>query len=95
MSIINEYATTNIRNASVNIDFTKLDATAGYLRHYANLLTLDFFYMHGTRAEKQQAAIEITICERKLKWWSNLPQFDMQKAAQGTAALKCQWKVAA
>lgn len=76
-----------------SIDPDKLDAVAGYLRHYSNLLALTFMASHAgtTVIEKAQARKELTICERKLKWWERLPRYDQKAALLGVEALKRDW----
>jgi hypothetical protein len=73
------------------VDFHKLNAVKGYLRHYENLLYLTFMHQNGTTAEKMQAAKELTICERKLKWWQNHPNYDAKEALRGVNSLKSAW----
>lgn len=90
MGIIGEYSSTSVRLGG-HIDLSKLDGTKGYLRHYQNLLVLTFFHQHGTRLERQQAAEEMIVCERKLKWWSNLPSYDHAAALKGVETLKREW----
>ncbi len=76
-----------------SIDTAKLDGTAGYLRHYDNLLALTFMANHSMTSvvEKAQARKELVICERKLKWWANLPRYDQKAALLGVEALKTKW----
>lgn len=76
-----------------SVDFTKLNAVKGYLRHYENLLYLTFMHKNGTAVEKMQAAKELTICERKLKWWENHPTYDKKEVLRGVEALKRQWAI--
>jgi hypothetical protein len=51
------------------VDFRAMNATAAYLRHYDNTLTLKFFHLNGTRVEKVQADKELAIAERKMRFW--------------------------
>lgn len=76
-----------------SVKFHDLDAVKGYLKHYGNLLFLTFMHNNGTTAEKMQAAKELTICERKLKWWENHPNFVAIEARRGVEALKRDWKL--
>lgn len=76
-----------------SIDSAKLNAVKGYLEHYKNLLYLTFIANHGstTVIEKAQARKELAICERKLKWWQNLPRYDQREALLGIERLKNDW----
>lgn len=76
-----------------SLDTAKLDAVKGYLTHYRNLLYLTFIANHGQTSpqEKAQARKELVICERKLKWWQNLPRYDQAEALRGVKELKREW----
>jgi hypothetical protein len=74
-----------------SVDFHSLDAVKGYLKHYENQLYLTFISQKGTFQEKQQAQKELVICERKLKWWQNHPNFEQAPALRGVEALKKSW----
>lgn len=76
-----------------SIDTAKLDAVRGYLEHYKNLLYLTFIANHVETSvlEKAQARKELVICERKLKWWQNLPRYDQRAALAGIDRLKGEW----
>lgn len=48
--------------------------------HRENRAYLFFLYKNGTMAEKQQAAKELTICDRKLAFWERHPAFNKDLA---------------
>jgi hypothetical protein len=74
-------------------DLSKLNAVKGYLRHYDNLLFLTFMSQKGTFQEKAQALKELPICERKLKWWQNHPNYERDAVLRGIEALKRAWTI--
>lgn len=71
-----------------------MDGTRGYLRHYANYLELQFFATspRTTDHEKRQARLELTICERKLTYWSHHPRYVHAEALRGVDDLKRMWR---
>jgi len=71
----------------------RLDPTKQYLRHYDNLLFLQFVFAHpgSSRVEKHQASKEITICERKLKYWERNATFNKPASILGVEELKRKW----
>lgn len=71
------------------------DATAQYVTHFSNSLLLKFFHTKGTREEKQQAARELTICERKMKFWQRAPNYSQQAALTAIDKLNKTWQKAA
>ncbi len=74
-----------------SVDFHKLNAVKGYLGHYDNLLFLTFMSNKGTFQEKAQARKELVICERKLKWWQNHPNYVQNEVLAGIDKLKAAW----
>lgn len=75
------------------VPFHKIKATEGYLRHYDNYLILSFIQKSTTdRKEKQQATQELTICERKMRWMENHPNFEKDIALREVSKLKENWK---
>ena len=72
-------------------DVANADATAFWLRHFENSLTLKFFLEKGTFAERVQASRELTICDRKLAYWKRHPNFSTGAAERGATALKNRW----
>ena len=90
MSIIAAYSTTSAYTGPP-LDLSKMDGTARYLSHYENLLVLQFFHTKGTRLEKQDAALEMVICERKMAFWRRHPLYIHADALKGIAKLKKPW----
>jgi hypothetical protein len=72
-----------------------IDAVGAYLKHYDNLLFLDFMAKNpgSTFIEKAQARKEILVAERKLKYWERHPNFDTHATGIGITKLKKNWKV--
>lgn len=70
------YSDTAPRTNSFQGDVWKMDANKGYMRHYDNLLYLQFIQKEGSFVEKRQATKEIEICKRKLKFWEHHPNYD-------------------
>jgi hypothetical protein len=69
----------------------ELDPTQQYLKHYDNSLILKLFHTKGTVLEKIQAAKELTICERKMKFWERQEGFSQENATLGCSQLKKKW----
>jgi hypothetical protein len=68
------------------------NAVKGYLNHYANYLYLDFLSKQSTDGrERAQARKELTICERKLKYWTTHPNWDKKAVLEGVEKLKRDW----
>ena len=84
------YSSEPYTGGAIKID--RMNGTQAYLRHYANLLYLKFIANSGDRQEKVQAASEILICERKLKFWQNHPNYDDREALLGVEKLKKDWR---
>lgn len=73
-------------------DFAKYPATAKYLEHYANYIILDrILQAPKDLAERGQAAKELTLCEKKLAYWTRHPNFVRAEAERGVAKLKALW----
>lgn len=69
----------------------RLDPTAAYLRHYDNMLFLQFILNRSEdRTERHQANKEMTICQRKLDYWAR--SYDHSRALIGMDALKKRWR---
>lgn len=85
------YSDTSVRTGTP-VDVWKMDGTKQYLTHYANLLMLNFFAKHGTRAERADAEKELIICDRKLAFWRRHPNYVHELALKGVEALKRDWK---
>lgn len=73
------------------VDIWRMNGTKAYLRHYDNLLFLDFMAKNGTRVERHQAEKEMVICRRKLKFWENHPNYNHEEALKGISLAKKQW----
>ena len=73
--------------------YDRIDATGGYLRHFANLAYLEFIASNAaaTWQERQQAEKEIPIAKRKMAYHQNHPNFDRLAAERGQAAIKRNW----
>jgi len=84
------YSDTQPRSGSP-VNVWDMNGTAAYLRHYGNLLFLDFMARNGTRVEKHQAEKEMVICRRKLAFWEKHPKYDHAEALKGMQDLKRKW----
>ena len=74
------------------IKYDNINATKGYLTHYANKLYLSFILEKSTdRAEKQQASKELLICDRKLEYMKRHPNYDHKAVLLGVEKLKKDW----
>jgi len=40
-------------------------------KHIQNYFYLNFMFQNGTWQESKQAAKELTMCEKKMKWWKS------------------------
>lgn len=60
-------------------------------KHRENRAFLFFMYKNGTIAEKQQAAKELEICDRKLAFWERHPQFNRETAGRFAQEIMKQW----
>jgi len=68
-------------------------ATERYLEHYGNLLFLQAIVnAPKDQGERRQALGEITICEKKLRFWERHINFDKDRAQKGSEELKRQWQ---
>ena len=66
-------------------------ATNYWKNHLSNHYILSHFYQHGTTEEKLQAAKELPIAERKMKFWSQHSNFNPKDAQAYHETLKKQW----
>lgn len=74
------------------VPYHRQNANAAYLRHYGNLLFLKFVVSETKdRAERQQATIEIPICERKLEHWKRHANYEHDVVMAGVDKLKREW----
>lgn len=80
--------------SGASFDFGAADATKFYLEHYRNWKLLQFISTNtlATFAEKQQARKELTICDRKLAYWSKHPNFDTKRMQAGVVEIDKEWK---
>ena len=85
----------SVRSGGNPVDYYKLNAVNGYLRHYENKLYLAFMAKNGDRNERWQAEKELLVCERKLKWWENHPNFVAAEVQRGVEKLNKGWRQAA
>jgi hypothetical protein len=80
------------RTGSV-VPYNRINATDGYLRHYANYLYLSFIFNNTDDwREKQQANKELTICQRKMDYHRKHPNFNAKHAEAESVKLKAQWE---
>lgn len=79
------------RLGAVNI--WEWDGTKQYLKHFDNLLYLNFVASNprSSQREKAQARHEMTIAEKKLEFWTRHPKFVQEEAMKGVDRLKKQW----
>lgn len=89
MSLV--YDETSAKGAVIKYD--RINATAGYLRHFNNLCYLEFIAANprATWQERQQAEKEIPIAKRKMEWHKNHPNFNRQAVERGMIAIRRQW----
>ena len=75
------------------VPYSKMNATQGYLRHYDNLLYLQFILYNpkSTPADRKQANRELLICDRKLNWWARHPNLNQADVAEGKKMLNARW----
>ncbi len=70
---------------------SKAPATKYWKEHLQNHYILSHFHQHGTTQEKIQAAKELPIAERKMKFWSSHENFNPEDAQQHHDSLKKHW----
>jgi hypothetical protein len=76
--------------------YDELDASGFYVRHYSNLLYLQFISSNprATYSERRQADRELVICQRKLDHWKRHPNWRQEVVDPMIIKLKRDWKVA-
>lgn len=75
-----------------NVDFTRMNSTRQYLKHFDNLLTLEFISKNTTdRNERVQCEKEMAIARRKLRFWERMPNFCKDEMLRGIMELKQKW----
>lgn len=72
--------------------YHKQNANAAYIRHFGNLMFLKFVVSKSDdRNERQQATLEIPICERKLTYWTKHQNFDKDFVQREVDRIKREW----
>lgn len=91
------YSDTTQPGPRPQINVWEMNGTRNYLKHYDNYLFLQFVSTNprSTDAEKRQARLELTICEKKLEFWRRHPNYDQDEALKGIQDLKRNWSAAA
>lgn len=81
------------KEASNQINIWKLNGTKQYLKHFDNLLYLQFVSQNplASEAEKRQARAEIEVAMKKLAFWRRHPNYDHDEALRGVDQLRKQW----
>lgn len=71
----------------------ELNGSYQYLKHYDNLMFLKFVANNtlASMAERNQAAHEIKICEKKLDFWKRHPNYDDHVVSNGIKEIKSRW----
>lgn len=86
------YADTPSRPDGPVSGYLRWPAVKKYLEYYGNLLILDAISKKPKDpAEKRQALKEMTMCEKKLAYWTRHSNFDQAEVSKGIALLKAQW----
>jgi hypothetical protein len=75
-----------------DINVWKMVGSKVYLRHFDNLLVLEFFAKSGSRAERASIEKEILICKRNLSFWERHPNFDAALAQAEKERKIKQWR---
>jgi hypothetical protein len=81
------------------VKYENLDATKYWLRHYDNMLYLQFIDKNEGRdgrpqltlPEKLRIGHEQKICQQKLDYWARHPNYDQPAALRGAEELKNKW----
>jgi hypothetical protein len=60
----------------------RLDASAKYAEHYSNAVLLGYILKRGTVDQKCRASTELALCERKMTYWKNRPNWTIERATQ-------------
>lgn len=66
----------NVPRSNVALNVWDWNANKVYLKHFQNLLFLDFMIENGSFAERAQAQRERLICERKMAFWKRHPKYE-------------------
>lgn len=89
------YSDTSVKDnlTQGTIDFSRVNSTQQSLKHYENLLTLEFFLKSPKDFnDKRNIEKEILICERKIKWWSQQWNYSQEEFLKGVEKIKRQWR---
>lgn len=88
------YDETEPRHGGGFVQYDRVNATAGYVRHFSNLLYLEFISSNpgATWQERAQAEREMIIAKRKMEYHHRHPNFDRQAAEGQIAQIKKDWK---
>ena len=72
----------------------RLNPNTQYKKHLENWFFLKFIMMNSDDwREKAQASKELTICDRKLKFWQHRPTFNDDTMRADVIELKKKWKM--
>lgn len=82
----------NVQKPDHGFDLTRANATNQYLKHFANVMYLKFIANESKDPrEKIQAAKEILIGERKMRFWERHPNYIKSVAEQEIKKIRDQW----
>jgi len=71
----------------------RMNPTRMWLSHFSNSLILMAIQQAPKNlSERLQATKELSICDRKLRFWSRQDGFDQREALLGADSLKKMWK---
>lgn len=74
------------------VPYWKIQATRSWLKHYENMLMLEFFATHETDwALKRRAEHELSICKSKMSYMEKHGNFNQAEATKGAEVLKKKW----
>ena len=82
----------NQPRSATPVNVWKMNPNKAFMSHYSNFLYLDFILNNGTYQERQQARKELTICERKMKFWERHPDFNKETVRMEKEKLHLAWK---
>lgn len=83
----------SVRQPFSGININMMNPIPPYLKHYDNLMYLTFLANKSDdRNERHQAAKELMICNRKLKFWSRHPDWNAKEAGPKIEEIKKRWE---
>lgn len=82
----------NQPRSATPVNVWRMNPNKAFMNHYSNFLYLDFILNHGTYQECQQARKELTICERKMRFWEKHPDFNAALVRSEKEKLHLAWK---